>query len=46
MLLLAAEMLSIAVCLRSDRSELGPIHTINELIFGELECAARASMAA
>ena len=45
MLLLAAELLSIAVCVGSAGSELGPVDTTNELAHHKLYGAVRASAA-
>jgi hypothetical protein len=43
MLLLAPELLSIAVCVGSAGSELGPVDTINGLARHKLYSAVRAS---
>jgi len=43
MLLLAPELRSIAVCLRSAKNELDPVDTIGGLTLGKLHGAARAS---
>ena len=42
MLLLAPELLSIALCAGSVEGELGPIGNMDELITDELQGAARA----
>ena len=46
MLLLAAELLSISVCLGSAEGELGPFDTTDGLVRGKLYGAMRASAAA
>ena len=45
MLLLAAELLSIVVCLGSAAGELSPVDTIDGLVHGKLCGAMRASAA-
>ena len=45
MLLLAPELLAIALCAESAESELGPVDIINGLIAGKLHGAVRASAA-
>jgi hypothetical protein len=46
MLLLAPELLPIAVCSGSDGSKLGTVDSINGLVTGECRSAARASTTA
>ena len=43
--MLAVELLSIAVYAGSAQADLGPVDTINGLVFGKLDGAARASAA-
>ena len=45
MLLLAPELLSIALCAGSVGSELGPIDSMDELMIDKLEGAVRVSVA-
>ena len=45
MLLLAPELLSIALCAGSVESELGPVDSMDGLITDELQAAARVSAA-